>query len=67
MINIDLILKCKKCNGLASLSIDRVHIDNKTSEEEFLIKEYICSECNYRFIEKEYINYIIDKEKLGFI
>ena len=67
MLNIDLVLKCKKCNSLASLSTDRVYIDNKTSEEEFLIKEYICSECNYSFLEKEYINYIIDKEKLGFI
>ena len=59
MIDIELIKACKKCNKLAS--IDRLYIDNKTSEEEFLVKEYVCSFCNNKIIEKEYINYVIGK------
>lgn len=59
MIDVELIKICKKCNKL--ISIDRLYVDDKTSEEEFLVKEYVCSFCNNKIIEKEYINYIIDK------
>ena len=45
MINIELIKVCEECNKLASIS--ELYIDDKTSEEEYLVKEYI--------------NYIVDK------
>lgn len=59
MIDVELIKICEDCNKLAS--IDKLYIDDKTSEEEFLVKEYACSYCNNKIIEKEYINYIVDK------
>ena len=64
MINIELIKICEECNKLVSIS--ELYIDDKTSEEEFLIKEYVCSKCGCKIIEKEYINYIVDKRfKVG--
>ena len=59
MIDVELVVICDKCNKLAS--INNLYIDDKTSEEEFLIKEYVCSKCSCKIIEKEYINYIVDK------
>ena len=56
MINIELIKICEKCDKLASIS--ELYIDDKTSEEEYLVKEYTCSKCKSKIIEKEYINYI---------
>ena len=45
MINIDILIRCEKCKEIATVS--NIYVDNKTSEEEHLIKEYI--------------NYILDK------
>ena len=59
MINIELIKICEECDKLASIS--ELYIDDKTSEEEYLVKEYTCSKCKSKIIEKEYINYIVDK------
>ena len=60
MIDIDLLIKCNKCNNVCK--IENVYIDDKTSEDEFLIKEYICSNCNNKITKTEYINYILDKD-----
>jgi len=57
MINIELLKKCKMCNNMSK--IEKVYVDDKTSEEEFLIKEYVCTECGYVITDKEYINYIL--------
>lgn len=59
MINIELLKKCDKCENISK--IEKIYIDDKTSEEEYLIKEYICIQCNSISIYKEYINYIFDK------
>ena len=56
MINVALLKKCKNCGGICKL--EKIYIDYKTSEEEYLIKEYICVECGYKLIDREYINYI---------
>ena len=60
MIDINLVIICEECNKLASIS--ELYIDDKTSEEEYLVKEYTCSKCKSKIIEKEYINYIVDKK-----
>ncbi len=59
MIYVELLKKCEKCNSVSS--IERVYVDDKTSEEEYLIKEYICIKCNYISVDREYINYVLDK------
>lgn len=59
MINIDILIRCEKCKEIVTIS--NIYVDNKTSEEEHLIKEYKCLSCNYINIKKEYINYILDK------
>lgn len=59
MINIDILIRCEKCKEIVTVS--NIYVDNKTSEEEYLIKEYECLSCNYINIKKEYINYILDK------
>ena len=43
MIDINLVIICEECNKLASIS--ELYIDDKTSEEEYLVKEYTCSKC----------------------
>jgi hypothetical protein len=45
MINIDILIRCEKCKEIVTVS--NIYVDNKTSEEEYLIKEYECLSCNY--------------------
>ena len=40
MINIDILIRCEKCKEIVTVS--NIYVDNKTSEEEHLIKEYKC-------------------------
>lgn len=57
MIEVKLLKICKKCGDISK--IEKIYIDDKTSEEEYFVKEYICHKCNYKFLDKEYINYVL--------
>ena len=57
MIEVKLLKKCKKCGDISK--IEKIYIDDKTSEEEYFVKEYICNKCNYKFTDKEYIDYVL--------
>lgn len=59
MIEVDLLVKCELCDTVTKVS--NIYIDDKTSEEEYLIKEYICDSCKHKTIKKEYIKYRLNK------
>ena len=58
MVDVQLLKKCNKCNYISK--IENIYIDDRTSEEEFLVKEYKCR-CGSIFTDREYINYVLDK------
>ena len=55
MINISLIEKCNKC--YKDCMVDKVYVSDE-SEEQYLVKEYIC-ECGNKNIHSEVLNFVI--------